>query len=1324
MATKSLNIKLSVDANQFTSSMGKVNANLRLLKSDLAATTGNVALFGNNLDGLKSKSINLNQQIDQQWKKINLLTEAYQKSAKENGETAEQTQKYERQLNYANAQLSKMQTELADTNTKIREQENSFIQAGNKLQEFSDKAGNVSKTLEKAGSKLTSHVTLPIAGLGAGAAKAAIDFEDAFAGVEKTVDGTTEQMAELNTGIREMATRMPESAVQIAGVAEAAGQLGIKTDSILGFTETMVMLGDSTNLSSDQAATSLARLANITQMPQDQFDRLGSTVVDLGNNFATTESEIVEMGLRLAGAGHQVGMSEAQILGFSTALSSVGIEAEAGGSAFSKVMVEMQLAAETGGESLEQFAEVAGMSASEFSEKFKTDAAGAMIDFIKGLQTCEDRGVSAIKVLDDMGISEVRMRDALLRAAGAGDTFTNAIQTGTKAWDENTALTNEAEKRYQTTASQLKILGNQFVEAGIDIAGEFLPVLKDGVDAAKDFAKFLGTLSDSQKKAMVSALGLAAGIGPILSITGKATSGVKTLAEGAGKLAEKLGKAQVESKGLKIGLGLLSKSFGVTGGAAGKAATAFSGVSLGAVGIAAAIPAVLAGLGMWYQHSINVRDGSQEIINKTQELMSKNDELSANLTANAEQRQTNLQNIENERVSTEGLVSQLYSLVASYGETGNAQTVLQPIIDELNGRIEGLNLSWDNETQSLSLNREEIQRNIEKRAEQIKQQELMNQSVQIYQDLQTAEQQYNDAVAQGQSVHDQQNKILEDAVKKYENLKDGQEKSQLILDYYRVHTADLNKTQLENKNLINESARKVDSLRGEYEQTLSVMTGEPVRAFERTQQDMFTAGADGLQKYMDGAMGKVPEFNRQSEQISKDGATSANSDAAKQAWNNTGWSLGEILRTGLSSTGGMFNQTAREVTQGGSDSAKSKDGEYRNTGGLLGRVLGEGLRGWKPDMNAAGEEIAGEGRAGYNKGINNSADSEEASGNFVTRMLDKIKNAFGIHSPSTEMEWVGSMAGEGFINGLLESDIGQIAMGIAGDVLGAFDSGNLSLNTFLEALGGGMNGINAFIDFARSNLGEGMSGILDRLAGSFFTGAGNSAVAMTGGLLWPSDYSEITSWFGARPASDTNGIGSTNHGGLDIGAPYGAPIYSAGAGTVTLADWYGGYGNAVMIALDNGFTTLFGHMSTISVSAGDRVAPGQIVGLVGSTGNSTGPHLHYSIFLNGQPIDPAQFYGFDVGSRRIPFDMPAMVHKDEMIVPARENPYVNSGGSILGGLFDGLDQRIAAAVAQALGGSGERKIEINQVFTDANPSPSEIERKTLNAMRKAALLGL
>lgn len=396
---------------------------------------------------------------------------------------------------------------------------------------------DVGRDMTAVGKSMTAAITLPIIAVGGFALKTGIEFESAFAGVRKTVDATEGELAELSDGIRKMAKEIPAAATEIAGVAEAAGQLGIETDSILGFTRTMIDLGEATNLSAEEAATALARLANITQMSQKDFDRLGSTVVALGNNLATTEAEIVEMGLRLAGAGKQVGMTEAQILGFAGALSSVGIEAQAGGSAFSKVMVQMQLATEKGGTALEEFADVAGMSAEEFKNAFQDDAAGAIIAFIQGLGSAEERGMSAIKVLDDMGIKEVRLRDALLRAAGAGDLFNESIAIGTEAWEENTALTDEARQRYETTASQIGILKNRFNDLGVELYERLGPVLKDTIipmadkliEAIGRLVDWFTNLSPAVQKFLIIAAGIAAAAGPVLIIVGQIATAIGTL---------------------------------------------------------------------------------------------------------------------------------------------------------------------------------------------------------------------------------------------------------------------------------------------------------------------------------------------------------------------------------------------------------------------------------------------------------------------------------------------------------------------------------------------------------------------------------------------------------------------------------------------------------------------------------------------------------------------------------------------------------------------------------------------------------------------------
>lgn len=460
------------------------------------------------------------------------------------------------------------------------------------LDGFAGKLKGYGGAFQDLGKGLTLGVTAPLAAVGVAAGKSAIDFESAFAGVRKTVDASEAGFKKLETGIKDMSKEIPASATAIAGVAEAAGQLGIETDNILDFTRVMIDLGESTNMSADEAATSLARLANITGMSQTDFDRLGSAIVDLGNNLATTEGEIVAMGLRLAGAGSQIGLTEAQIMSFAGSLSSVGVEAEAGGSAFSRLMVNMQLAVETGNEDLQNFASVASMSAKDFQKAFRDDASGAIIAFIQGLGNAEEKGMSAIKILDDMGITEIRLRDALLRASGASDVFTNSLEMGTRAWEENNALTEEAEQRYRTTASQLQIAKNYLTDAGITIGEIVVPHLVSLAEKVKQVSDWFSKLNPETQETIVKMAGLAAAAGPVLFVGGKMISGLGSIIGLMGKFgpAVKLATTAASTLGGAGGLGKVV----TTTTAAGKTLTTLAGGAAGGGGL---LGGLTAGLG-------------------------------------------------------------------------------------------------------------------------------------------------------------------------------------------------------------------------------------------------------------------------------------------------------------------------------------------------------------------------------------------------------------------------------------------------------------------------------------------------------------------------------------------------------------------------------------------------------------------------------------------------------------------------------------------------------------------------------------------------------
>lgn len=437
-------------------------------------------------------------------------------------------------------ELTNAEVKLETYNKRLKEIDSQLNNTGKKIEEFGIKVEKVGGNIEKAGKKLSAFSAATASALVA-SAKSAIDFEDAFTGVEKTVDGTEEQMAELRQGIRDMAKEIPATTTEISAVAEAAGQLGIKTEDILSFTRVMIDLGNSTNLSAEEAASSLAKFANVTKMSASDYDKLGATIVALGNNFATTEADIVEMATRLAATGELAGLSESQILSLATAMSSVGIEAEAGGSAMSKLLKRIQVAVETGSEDLESFAKVAGMSSSKFKKAFEEDAVSALTSFIAGLNDTERNGKSAISILEDMEITEVRLSNTVLSLANASDVLTEAVELGSEAWEDNTALTEEANKRYNTLKSKMTIAINKIKDIAITLGNKLMPSIEKVIDKIEDLTNWFANLSDEQVDWIVKIGLTVTAIGPLLTIIGKVTSTIGGAIKGIGTFTQAIG---------------------------------------------------------------------------------------------------------------------------------------------------------------------------------------------------------------------------------------------------------------------------------------------------------------------------------------------------------------------------------------------------------------------------------------------------------------------------------------------------------------------------------------------------------------------------------------------------------------------------------------------------------------------------------------------------------------------------------------------------------------------------------------------------------------
>ena len=655
---KGITIEIGGDTTKLEKALKSVNTTSRELNKELRDINTSLKFNPGNTELVAQKQRALGDAIENTKKKLDQLKIAQEQAsaALERGDLGQD-------------EYDALRREIIKTENQLKSLEGQANQTAQSLKGISEKFMAAGKTLNSAGDTMTKNVTVPLTALGTLSVKSAADFDSAMVGVRKTTDLTDEEFAKMGQTIRDMAKEIPATTTEIAAVAEAAGQLGISKENLVDFARVMIDLGETTNLTSDQAATSFARFANITQMPQTKMENLGSTVVALGNNFATTEAEIVAMGMRLAGTGTQVGLSEAEIMGLATAMSSVGIEAEGGGTAMSMVLNKINNALASSGAVMKDFEYVAhetglsveqlqnyvlggsegikalakstgisedalkalakdyekavipaegfaavvekgGMAAEDFARKWETAPSEVLEAFVKGLAEVDKEGGNVNLTLKELGIAGVRETDTLNRLTGAADLLPDAFRMANEAFLENTALAAEAELRYKSFQAQFDVFKNKLNDVAITIGTTLLPAVTDIITGIGNFADKIAGADPKMVKLGVSIAAIAAAVGPVLKVLGGLATVIGTV---TGALAV-MGGATVTTTPAMLALVAVFTKLGALGALVKGAFVAIAAAVGAPVGVVvAAVAAIIAAGVLLYKNWDTVKEKATSI---------------------------------------------------------------------------------------------------------------------------------------------------------------------------------------------------------------------------------------------------------------------------------------------------------------------------------------------------------------------------------------------------------------------------------------------------------------------------------------------------------------------------------------------------------------------------------------------------------------------------------------------------------------------------------------------------------------------------------------
>lgn len=636
MAQRTISTKLAISGeSEYRAALSRINTELKTLQSALKLTESQYQTNANSMQALQAKGQALNNLYQAQKNKVQELRSALdnakqaeqkyaqqkadlQKKIEENNKALEKlktttgdttkeeaklteenaklqkeltevdaklaaaekgTNSWQTQLNNAEIQLNNLDAEIQKNDKYMDEAKNSADGCATSIDEFGREVDDTSESLRGMGTILASQELARFAEKVKDAlvecASAAMEFENGMAGVKRTTGITGQELDELGNYFKDLSTEIPITTKELTSIATTAGQLGVKgKENVQQFTEVMAKLATTTDLTADTAATMLAQFANITGI--DDYERMGSVVASLGDATATTATKVVEMSQGIAATGTLAGMSATDIMSISAAVGSLGIESAAGSTAMSTLIATLYKATQSGGEKLSQFASVAGMSAGEFKAAWENDAVGALDAFIRGLNDTERNGQSAIMILDELGITNVRQTKAILGLASAGDLLTGTIEQGSRAWEENTALNEKAGIMFDTMKAKMQTLENSTTNLKIAVGDALAPAI---IGLAEGGQKAIEGITDFVQKHPSLTTALTAVASGIVGIT-TAIAGAKA----AWKVADFLGMAgplkdlAAAAAGAGGGISGLVAALGTIALPAAAAATALAGI--------------------------------------------------------------------------------------------------------------------------------------------------------------------------------------------------------------------------------------------------------------------------------------------------------------------------------------------------------------------------------------------------------------------------------------------------------------------------------------------------------------------------------------------------------------------------------------------------------------------------------------------------------------------------------------------------------------------------------------------------------------------------